>query len=131
MSSYHLPPIASVPDLTTIERAAVLDTLFEPCIALHTLTIDLLHTTMFESYDDLITAVGRQMKDLSESNLISDTEWLDKILAAHPRLGEKRVDSEQSRGEQAQLNTGVEEEAEQLRRLNIRYECAFPGLIYV
>lgn len=131
MSSYHLPPIASVPDLTTIERAAVLDTLFEPCIALHTLTIDLLHTTMFESYDDLITAVGRQMKDLSESNLISDTEWLDKILAAHPRLGEKKVDSEQSRGEQAQLNTGVEEEAEQLRRLNIRYECAFPGLIYV
>jgi hypothetical protein len=131
MSSYHLPPIASVPDLTTIERAAVLDTLFEPCIALHTLTIDLLHTTTFESYDDLITAVGRQMKDLSESNLISDTEWLDKILAAHPRLGEKKVDSEQSRGEQAQLNTGVEEEAEQLRRLNIRYECAFPGLIYV
>jgi hypothetical protein len=131
MSSYHLPPIASVPDLTTIERAVVLDTLFEPCIALHTLTIDLLHTTTFESYDDLITAVGRQMKDLSESNLISDTEWLDKILAAHPRLGEKKVDSEQSRGEQAQLNTGVEEEAEQLRRLNIRYECAFPGLIYV
>jgi hypothetical protein len=131
MPSYHLPPVSSIPNLTTTERAAVLDALFEPCAALHTLSIDLLHTETFESYDVLIADVGKQLYDLSESISVSDIEWLDKILAAHPRLGEKKVDSEQSRGEQAQLNTGVSEEAEQLRHLNLEYEKVFPGLIYV
>ena len=52
-------------------------------------------------------------------------------MGAHPRLGEKKVDSEQSRAEQAQLNTGGEAEAEKLRALNEEYEKAFPGLRYV
>lgn len=131
MSSYSLPPIASLPDLTTNERVKVLDALFEPCTALHTLSLDLLHTQPFESYNDLIAGVGKQLVELSESISTSDTEWLDKILGAHPRLGGKKVDSEQSKGEQAQLNTGGEEEAEKLRALNAEYESTFPGLIYV
>jgi 2-oxo-4-hydroxy-4-carboxy--5-ureidoimidazoline (OHCU) decarboxylase len=131
MSSYHLPPVTAIPNLTTIERAAVLDALFEPCTALHTLSVDLLHTHTFESYDELITAVGKQLAELSESISTSNKEWLDKILGAHPRLGAKKVDSEQSRGEQAQLHAGGEEEAEALRSLNEEYEKAFPGLIYV
>ena len=131
MSSYHLPPIAEVPSLSTTERTAVLDALFEPCTALHTLTLDLLHTKTFDSYNDLIASVGIQLTDLSESPSSSDTEWLDKILGAHPRLGAKKVDSEQSRKEQAQLNQGGEEEAEMLRKLNEEYEAKFPGLRYV
>jgi 2-oxo-4-hydroxy-4-carboxy--5-ureidoimidazoline (OHCU) decarboxylase len=131
MSSSRLPQIASLPTLSTTERAAVLDALFEPCTALHTLSIDLLHTETFDSYNDLIASVGVQLSDLSESDSTSDTEWLDKILAAHPRLGEKKVESAQSQAEQAQLNTGSQEEAGKLRQLNVEYEEAFPGLRYV
>ncbi len=128
---FRLPPISGIPALPTIERAAVLDALFEPCTALHTLSLDLLHTETFESYSDLIASVGIKLIDLSESPSSSDTEWLDKILGAHPRLGEKKVDSAQSQAEQAQLNTGGEEEATKLRNLNDEYEKTFPGLKYV
>jgi hypothetical protein len=131
MSGFQLPPIFDVPSLSTIERATVLDALFEPCTALHTLSLDLLHTEKFESYYDLIASVGVQLIDLSESLSTSDTEWLDNILGAHPRLGEKKVESAQSQAEQAQLNTGGEEEATKLRNLNAEYEKTFPGLKYV
>ncbi|TEY58747.1 hypothetical protein BOTCAL_0201g00090 [Botryotinia calthae] len=126
-----IPPIAGIPSLSTVERSSVLDALFEPCAALHTLSLDLLHTTTFESYSDLIASVGTQLVDLSESTLPSDREWLDKILGSHPRLGEKKVDSVQSKAEQAQLNTGPTEEAEKLKALNGEYEKTFPGLRYV
>jgi 2-oxo-4-hydroxy-4-carboxy--5-ureidoimidazoline (OHCU) decarboxylase len=131
MSSFHLPPASSIPTLTTAERAAILDALFEPCTSLHSLSVELLHEETFESYNALITSIGKQLTELQHSISTSDTEWLDTILAAHPRLGEKKVDSAQSRGEQAGLNTGVEEEAEQLRELNREYEEKFPGLRYV
>jgi 2-oxo-4-hydroxy-4-carboxy--5-ureidoimidazoline (OHCU) decarboxylase len=131
MSEYKLPPVAAVPALSAVEKAAVLDALFEPCVSLHTLSLDLLHTKTFESYNDLIASVGKQLSNLSDSLISSDTEWLDKILAAHPRLGEKKVESAQSKAEQAQLNTGGAEEAEQLRSLNAEYENTFPGLRYV
>jgi len=131
MSTSLLPPIAGIPTLSTVERAAVLDALFEPCTALHTLSLDLLHSKTFPSYDDLIASVGVQLTDLSESASASDTEWLDTILGAHPRLGEKKVDSAQSKAEQAQLITGGEEQVTKLRELNEEYEKAFPGLKYV
>ena len=131
MSQFKLPPIAELPTLSTIERATVLDALFEPCRALHTLSIDLLHTQTFESYNDIIASVRVQLINLSESALESDTDWLDKILGAHPRLGAKKVESAQSQAEQAQLNTGGEEEAVQLRELNELYEKTYPGLRYV
>jgi hypothetical protein len=131
MTSYQLPPISGIPTLSTIERASILDALFEPCTALHTLSLDLLHTTSFDSYNDLIASIGVQLMDLSESLSTSDTDWLDNILGAHPRLGEKKVESAQSQAEQAQLNTGGEEEAAKLRSLNEAYERTFPGLKYV
>ena len=126
-----LPPVDKIPSLSTEERAAILDKLFEPCNALHTLSVSLLHEETFSSYYDLIADIGVQLTDLAESASTSDTAWLEKILGAHPRLGEKKVDSEQSRAEQAQLNTGGEEEASQLRSLNEEYEKTFPGLRYV
>jgi 2-oxo-4-hydroxy-4-carboxy--5-ureidoimidazoline (OHCU) decarboxylase len=131
MASFRLPPISGISTLSTTERASILDALFEPCTALHTLSVDLLHTSGFESYNDLIASVGVQLTDLLESPSTSDTEWLDKILGAHPRLGEKKVESTQSQAEQAQLNTGGEEEAAKLRGLNEKYEKTFPGLKYV
>lgn len=129
-ASLFLPSIGSLPSLPSSSRAAVLDALFEPSTPLHTLSVDLLHTQTFPSYNDLIASVGMQLSELADSTFTSDTEWLHKILGSHPRLGAKKVDSAQSSAEQAQLQGGGEE-ATQLAALNEEYEQAFPGLRYV
>lgn len=126
----RLPPIATLPTLTTEQRAAILDTLFEPSAQLHTLSLPLLHDTRFPSYPDLIAAIGVQLTSLAASASTSDTTWLESILGSHPRLGAPKVDSAQSAGEQAQLQAG-EGEGEKLRELNELYEQTFPGLRYV
>ncbi|MCJ1389430.1 hypothetical protein MMC18_002287 [Xylographa bjoerkii] len=131
MESSALPPISSLPNLTTSERAAVLDLLFEPCVQLHTLSVALLQERAFPSYDDMIATIGVQLTDLAGSISTSDKEWLETILASHPRLGDKKVTSSQSRAEQAQLNMGEDDESKELARLNEEYETTFPGLRYV
>jgi hypothetical protein len=131
MATSSLPPIAGLPSLSASERAQVLDLLFEPCTQLHTLSVELLGRTSFDNYGALIAAVGLQLTELAESASTSDTEWLESILGAHPRLGEKKIDSAQSRAEQAQLHDGQAEEAAQLKALNEEYERAYPGLRYV
>ena len=131
MGFSELPPISSLPSLTSSERAAVLDLLFEPCVQLHTLSVALLQERVFSSYDDMIASIEVQLTDLSESTSTSDKEWLESILAAHPRLGEKKVDSSQSRAEQAQLNSEEDGGSKDLARLNEEYETTFPGLRYV
>lgn len=125
-----LPRIDILTQSSVEQRARVLDMLFEPCTQLHTLSLELLRTETFVSYNELADAVGRQLHDLCESRLESDRRWLDSILAAHPRLGEKRVDSVQSRAEQAQLQ-GDSEADRRLAALNTQYEQMFPGLRYV
>ena len=131
MAASKLPPIEALSELSTAERAAVLDMLFEPCTQLHTLSVELLHEKAFSSYNDMIASIGVQLTDLAESASTSDSEWLEKILGAHPRLGEKKIDSAQSKSEQAQLQSGGQEETEQLAKLNTQYEHTFPGLRYV
>jgi len=126
-----LPPVSSLPTLDAEERAQVLDQLFEPCVQLHTLSVSTLREQSFSSYEELIDAVAQQLTGLYDSNLESDTKWLDAILSAHPRLGEKKVESAQSRAEQAQLNQGGAEEVEKLAEMNRKYEEKFPGLRYV
>ena len=168
-----LPPIHDLPSLDVAARIHILDLLFEPCVPLHTLALPLLspsgaqtfapasalHHESFPSYKSLIDAVGAQMRALAESASTSDKTWLDGILSAHPRLGEKKVDSALSRMEQAAMlaasaaatagsgagadtGTGVPapaaaagseaaDEATRLKQLNDEYEQAFPGLRYV
>lgn len=130
MASLKLPRIEDVPALPTEDRAKILDLLFEPSTQLHTLSAPLLHEKTFESYPDLIAAVGVQLTQLAESPSSSDTQWLEDILGSHPRLGAKKVESAQSQAEQAQLQ-GNAEEAAQLRELNEEYEKKYPGLHYV
>ena len=131
MAERGLPAVSTLPSLSATERTRILDLLFEPCVQLHTLSLELLGTSTFDSYNDLIAAIGVQLTQLAESTSASDTQWLESILGAHPRLGAKNVESEQSQAEQAQLNTGGAEEASQLTLLNIEYEGAFPCLRYV
>ena len=130
-ATQYLPPIETVQSLSTSDRANILDLLFEPCTQLHTLSLELLRISTFLTYDELVATVGVQLTDLADSTSTSDKHWLDAILGAHPRLGEKKVDSEQSRTEQAQLNVGNAEELQRLTNLNEEYEQSFPGLRYV
>ncbi|KAF1933156.1 uncharacterized protein M421DRAFT_603 [Didymella exigua CBS 183.55] len=126
-----LPPVSTLPHVSDSELTKVLDLLFEPSPPLNALTLPVLRSTTFPSYDVLITAANAQLKVLAGSDSPEDVEKLSEILCSHPRLGEKKVDSEQSRKEQAQLQQGAEEEKEKLASLNKEYEEKFPGLRYV
>ncbi|KAL8692646.1 MAG: hypothetical protein Q9218_002379 [Villophora microphyllina] len=131
MTSSPFPAIRSVPGLSTAQRAAILDDLFEPCVPLHTLSVSLLAEKTFDSYDDLISSIGVQLTDLAKSTSTSDSKWLESILAAHPRLGQTSIESSQSRAEQAQLNTDADASDPSLADLNALYEQTFPGLRYI
>ena len=126
-----LPAISSLPHASDAELKNVLDLLFEPSPSLHSLTLPVLRSAIFPSYDILITAVNAQLGALASSDRAEDVTKLSEILCSHPRLGEKKVESEQSRKEQAQLQQGGEEEKEKLASLNQEYEEKFPGLRYV
>ena len=131
MAEYRLPRITALPALPTEQLAAILDHLFEPSVPLHTLSVDLLRDQTFSSYDDLVASVGLQLTHLAESSSGSDSKWLESILEAHPRLGEKKIDSTQSKAEQAQLALDAGSGQDKLSELNALYERTFPGLRYV
>ncbi|KAI4119634.1 MAG: hypothetical protein LQ345_000539 [Seirophora villosa] len=131
MDSGRLPAASRVSRLSTAERAAILDRLFEPCVPLHTLSVSLLLEKTFDSYDEMISSIGLQLTELAESTSTSDQAWLETILAAHPRLGQSTIESTQSRAEQAQLNTGDDSQPHSLSHLNDLYEQTFPGLRYI
>lgn len=76
------------------------------------------------------------MSALSAANSSKDRDILVGILGSHPRLGQPKGAptehlSELSKKEQANLNTGAEEQAEKLKRMNAEYEQKFPGLRFV
>ena len=131
MAAYRLPLITALSSLPTAEFATMLDHLFEPSVPLCTLSIDLLRDQTFSSYDDLVASIGVQLTRLAESSSTSDSRWLESILEAHPRLGEKKIDSTQSKAEQAQLALDAGTGQDKLSELNARYERTFPGLRYV
>lgn len=127
-----LPAITTLPHTSDPQLTQVLDLLFEPSPALHALSLPVLRSATFPSYATLITAVGAQLRALATTSEGDNTQRLDAILCAHPRLGEKKVESEQSRSEQASLQQGSSDgEREELARLNKQYEETFPGLRYV
>lgn len=138
-----LPPITIIPTLDALGRAQVLDILFEPSTPLHALVLPLLEERPFQSYPELIAAVGQQLRSLQKSSVPGDKTRLRKILEAHPRLGEKRVEdlSESSRTEEEAMHiasdlaaAGDSDETadrERMLAMNDEYEAAFAGLRYV
>lgn len=133
--SPSLPPTTTLPHSPDTTLTVVLDILFEPSPTLHALTLPILRSTPFPTYNTLITAIGAQLTALANASDPAKTATLDRILSSHPRLGAKKVDSELSRGEQASLedDQGREEanEAHDLAALNRDYESKFEGLRYV
>lgn len=130
MSLQLLPPINTVPLLETPIQTAILDRLFEPCAQLHSLSIPLLKDHTFPSYDDLIEGIGAQLTTLAESSSATDTQSLDSILGSHPRLGDKAIESIQSRQEQVRL-AHDDRIRKSIADMNVSYEKRFPGLKYV
>ncbi|KAL2864728.1 2-oxo-4-hydroxy-4-carboxy-5-ureidoimidazoline decarboxylase [Aspergillus lucknowensis] len=131
-----LPPPSSLRELPQEQRFQALDTLFESSPELHTLMAPVLANQSFSSYPSLINAVGGRMSALSAANSPTDRDILVGILGSHPRLGQPKTSaaehlSELSKKEQANLNTGLEEQGETLRMLNAEYEEKFPGLRFV
>ncbi|KAI1339395.1 Oxo-4-hydroxy-4-carboxy-5-ureidoimidazoline decarboxylase [Xylariaceae sp. FL0016] len=162
MASDTLPPITSLATASEETIKSTLNTLFEPSPALHVLALPAIQQRTpanpglssdlppaytsstiakptvpappFPSYAGLIAHVGRLLHQLASCSTPGspEREQLHAILGSHPRLGAKKVDSAQSRAEQAQLNAGGGVgEAERLRELNEEYEAKFPGLRYV
>lgn len=125
----------SISSLPLDRQFHVLDTLLEPSPELHTVMAPVLSSQSFSSYPALIDAVRDRLLALSQSP--TDQQILVKILGSHPRLGRAPAKttaepmSELSKKEQAQLNTGAEDQAERLASLNEEYERRFPGLRFV
>ncbi|CAM1509790.1 Fc.00g001250.m01.CDS01 [Cosmosporella sp. VM-42] len=109
-------------------QSRVLDLLFEPSPAIHEILLPVLRTAEFSSYPELIDACHIRLLSLAAaSDTTNPDPTLLSILGSHPRLGAKKVDSEQSAAEQANLQG----EGEELEKLNEEYEEKFPGLRYV
>jgi len=128
MASTTLPSIVELPNLSAAEQTAVLDLLFEPSPPLHSLTSPLLQSS-HSSYTAFINQIQANLHSLLSSPSPHSLSTLDAILQSHPRLGAAKVDSAQSRAEQASLGNAAE--AEKLKQLNDEYETTFPGLRYV
>jgi 2-oxo-4-hydroxy-4-carboxy--5-ureidoimidazoline (OHCU) decarboxylase len=134
---------SSLPPATSLNKIGddailtnILDLLFEPSPPLHAMALPMLHARYWLSYDDVIDAIYDSLMLMTEESATADERAeLDVILGSHPRLGAKKVESEQSRAEQAQLqNKGdadADAEAQMLSDLNDEYEKTFPGLRYV
>lgn len=126
-----LPPSPTLPHLPDADLTTVLDLLFEPSPPLHQLALPVLKSTTFPSYHTLAHAINAQLSQMAQSDDPNQLQRLSEILSSHPRLGESKVESEQSRAEQAQLQQGGDQEKAQLQALNREYEETFPGLRYV
>lgn len=118
--------------------AATLGHLFEPTAALNSLIYtSLIHPTTstaapaFSTYPELIAQVRALLLALPIPATAAELDpSIADIIAAHPRLGSKKVDSAQSQAEQASLQRNAVQ-LERVRELNQEYENTFPGLRYV
>lgn len=114
------------------QQTHTLSLLFEPCEALQNLIFrNLLNSEpkSFSSYIEFIEAVRKTLLLLLKASS-TNKDLISKIVAAHPRLGAKKVESKLSQAEQASLQSSTEE-AQILAELNSKYETKFPGLRYV
>ena len=116
---------------TSSEQAEVLALLFEPCEALQSLILEqVLKFNSSSSYLEFIEATREVLFKLLSFSSNNADSLIQAIIAAHPRLGAKKVESKLSRDEQASLKSN-QQETELLIDLNKTYEQTFPGLRYV
>lgn len=140
--SYLLPSISKLPNCRHETHVEVLEHLFERCPTLNEILLPKLFNVSkdYASYSELIEKSRsilldflRTAEERAEAGGPFDTR-VDRIIAAHPRLGPSREPinlSAHSSSEQKSLQSGSAEEAQQLEDLNKSYEMTFPNLRYV
>ncbi|KAK9469682.1 Oxo-4-hydroxy-4-carboxy-5-ureidoimidazoline decarboxylase [Lipomyces arxii] len=127
MTDYMLPEATLFRSLTEDERITVITHLFERSTELEKMIVPEFSFVM--SYGELIAHSRALLLNLA-SESASDPKQMKvllDILAAHPRLGARKIESSHSVAEQASLQS----ESEALAELNAEYEKKFPGLRYV
>lgn len=121
-----LPPVDVLRARSAPAQTAVLDLLFEPSPAIYATLLPVVQAAADgASYPELIDACHARLRALAGP--AGAPETLRSVVAAHPRLGETKLDSAQSAAEQASLAA----EDGRLAALNREYEERFPGLRYV
>ncbi|KAK9478587.1 Oxo-4-hydroxy-4-carboxy-5-ureidoimidazoline decarboxylase [Lipomyces japonicus] len=127
MSSYVLPSPASLGSLSTQEWVGIIAHLFEPSPALESFLLP--HLASVTTYTELIELARTLFYSLGAESTKNPAQRLVlfEILAAHPRLGARKVESVHSIAEQASLQG----ETERFEKINKEYEVKFPGLRYV
>ncbi|KAK9382246.1 Oxo-4-hydroxy-4-carboxy-5-ureidoimidazoline decarboxylase [Kockiozyma suomiensis] len=127
MADYKLPAPSIFRSLTTDQRLEIITHLFEESPALEQQIVDQFDTEL--SYSDFIEGTRKRLLALAVDARSSESKKrsLLEILAAHPRLGARKITSDHSVAEQRSLQG----ESEALASLNHEYEAKFPGLRYV
>lgn len=103
-----LPPIATLASLDESSHRRVCDVLFECSAELHNLALPVIRRGSYSSYAELIDQTCEtlwKLLETGENGTSADLDRLDRILSAHPRLGEgnKTSVSAFSKSEQAHL----------------------------
>lgn len=135
MSNESLPPFRTLQTWDYADQCTVFTHLFEHCSTLNEILSKILidKTNNCSEYEQWIEVVRTTLLDIVQND--PQDPRLASIIAAHPRLGEKKTNlSIHSLKEQKSLSSGggdSPEVLEQLRTLNEEYEAAFPGLRYV
>ncbi|KAK9455405.1 putative allantoinase 1 [Dipodascopsis uninucleata] len=127
MADYQLPDPSTFRSISDQEKSIILTHLFEKSSALEQIILPIF--SMVLSYKELICECRKVLLSLTaeaQNNSEKKTKLVE-ILAAHPRLGARKVDSVHSAAEQASLQG----ETTKLAALNEEYEKKFPGLRYV
>ena len=124
----NLTPFEQLQELSNEQLSNVVALLFEPAPDLVQIFKDEIKTS--NSYIGLIESVRKRLLILLQDNgnIQNSQEILEHIMNAHPRLGAKKVDSQQSQSEQKQLQDDAT--IAELERLNKEYEAKY-GIKYV
>ena len=133
MTLSKLPPVQELHTSSDDVQLEVLDALFEPSPAIHETLLPIIKTGAYTSWPHLIDSCHIQLRSLVSSGSSSSIDpSLLSVLGSHPRLGEKKIESQHSVAEQANLQkNSTTAQEEQLAQLNRQYEDTFPGLRFV
>lgn len=127
-----IPPLRELKQGSYSDQCQVFTHLFEKCNTLNDVLAKALSSTD-STYFQWILNVRSLLQEMVQRN--PNDPQLKAVIAAHPRLGEKKQNlSVHSAAEQKSLAGSSQdppEIAEQLSNLNRKYEQTFPGLRYV
>lgn len=115
------------------KKSELLSHLFEPCPTLADLLISNVMNRDYTNYTEFIESCRNFLNQFLQEEERKETSLakVEKIIAAHPRLGPSKDSLSSHSSEEQKSLSGSREEAQKLADLNEIYESTFPGLRYV